>query len=80
MRCQIASTRSKQLLVREVLQLRLLSFLDCFLSPPIIQLGTLNDSLLRVWTGSALPSSAPTQESHLMKSFQHVDGCSYLPI
>jgi len=60
--------------------LRLLLFLDRFLIPSIIQLGTLNDSLLRVWTGSALPSSDPTQEFHLMKSFQHVDGCSYLPV
>jgi len=61
------------------LQLRLLLFLDCFLSPPIIQLGTLNNSLLRVWTGSAMPSSDPTEESHLMKSFEQVDGCAYLP-
>jgi len=51
------------------LQLRLLLFLDCFLSPSISQLGTLNNSLLLVWTGSALPSSDPTQESHLMKLF-----------
>jgi len=42
------------------LQLRLLLFLDCFLSPSISQLGTLNNSLLLVWTGSALPSSDPT--------------------
>ena len=44
------------------------------------QLGTLHNSLVLVQTGSALPSSDPTLEFHLMKLLQCVDGYSYLRI